>query len=378
MEEAVSRNMEAIAKIPVYSRVVLNRILRCASGAYGYVLNSCNNCGHAESIAACGCGDRNCPNCGQAKRAEWAEDVAERFLPGRAFHVVFTLPHQLNFLIQGHQRTLLNLLMKTAADTLLEFSRDPTPRGLGGIPFLMTVLHTWTQDLRFHPHIHALISAGAWNAETQTWHEREKDYLFSINALRKFFRGKFKAGLRELLDAGIVSLPPEYRGDGGFLDFWKTIPKKWNVFSKKPYRSTDLVIRYFARYTNRIAISNRRIMSHNEKQVTIAIRSDSSEPEIDSIKGTRTVEMNPDEFLKRYVQHILPKGFHRIRHYGLMSPSASRNVIDKIRAVLTEKREAKKKVANELPPRRCSLCLSENTTTTLHRCSYAPRRENSS
>jgi hypothetical protein len=323
--------------------VVLKRILGCASGAYGYVLSSCNNCGHAEPFAACGRGDRNCPNCGQAKRAEWAEDVAERFLPGRAFHVVFTLPHELNFLIQGHQRVLLNLLMKTAADTLLEFASAPTPRGLGGTPFLMTVLHTWTQDLRFHPHVHALISAGAWNAETQTWHEHQKDFLFSVKALAEFFRGKFAAGLREALDTGIVSLPPQCCGDGGFLDFWKTIPKEWVVFSRKPYRSTDVVIRYFARYTNRIAISNRRILSYDGKQVTIAIRSDSSEPENDSIKGNRTAEMTPNEFLNRYVQHILPKGFHRIRYYGLMSPSASRKVIDKIRAVLADTRGAKKR-----------------------------------
>lgn len=378
MEAAASGNSDLVASIPAYSQVVLKRILRCASGGYGYVLNTCGDCGHVEPIAACGCGDRNCPNCGQAKRSDWAEAVSERFLPQRAFHVVFTLPHELNGIIQCFPRVLLNLLLKAAADTLLEFSRSPAPRGMGGTPFLLTVLHTWTQDLRFHPHVHALISAGAWDTEEEVWRERKGNFLFSVRALAASFRGRFLDGLRELVDAGHVSLPPEHRGDAGFLDFCEKIPKKWVVFSRKPYRGTHVVIRYFARYTNRIAISNRRILSLSDEKVTIALRRDASEPEVDSIRGHRTAEMTPEVFFLRYVKHILPKGFHRIRHSGLMAPNTSAKIIDKIRATFASKGGVKKKVAKELPPRKCSLCLSENTKTTLHRRLHAPKREDSS
>ena len=356
----------------------MERAIACARGDYGYVLGHCGDCGHDEVIAYCGCGDRNCPSCGGKKREEWAEKVSERFLPSRAFHVVFTLPHEFNVLIKLHPVSLLRLLMDAAAQTLLEFSASP--EGLNGTPFLMTVLHTWTQELLFHPHVHALISAGALDADGKTWHEHQGNFLFPVQALSKVFRGKFTAGLAALVLSGEVSLPAAYQRETGLLDFLETVPKKWVVYAKPPYRSTQVVIRYFARYANRTAISNRRIISHQNGTVTVACRRDSAEPELPpSGPPSRTTTMSEEDFLFRFAQHIVPKGFHRIRYYGLMSPQLREKKRALLLAIVPRADIEKQMATKELSPYRCPLCKSGNTNVTLQRRNpRVQKREDSS
>jgi hypothetical protein len=256
--------------------------------------------------------------------------------------------------------------MDTAAQTLLEFSTNP--KGLNGTPFLMTVLHTWTQDLLFHPHVHALISAGALDADGKTWHEHRGKYLFSVRALSKAFRGKFTAGLAALVASGDVSLPIVYQRETGLMDFLATIPQKWVVYAKPPYKSTQVVIRYFARYANRTAISNQRIISHQNGTVTIARRRDSAEPDLPpSGPPSRVTTMSEEDFLFRFAQHIVPKGFHRIRYYGLMSPQLREKKRALLRAIVPRIRDKKQMATREFPPYTCPRCKSGNTHVTLHR-----------
>jgi hypothetical protein len=357
------------------SELIIKRIIRCARGEYGYVLSICNSCGNSEAFAACGCGDRNCPNCGKQKRQEWVGKVSERFLPERAFHIVFTLPHEFNIYFRKRPTAMMKLLTNTAAQTLLEFSADE--KYLGGVPFMMTVLHTWTQELHFHPHIHALISAGGMKPDG-SWHESRSNFLFPVRALSKKFRGLFLSQFAELATNGSIELQPEYQRDIGCIEFLAKIPKKWVVHAKRPYKSVGVLIRYFARYANRTAISDARIVEHKSESVTIKCRRDPEEPEVHS---SRLVTMPEEEFIFRFAQHIPPKGFHRIRYYGLMSPRMSEAKREHISKIVPRSAGANKKVAaNELPPpHKCSLCQSEDTTVTILRANQsAKKREDSS
>jgi hypothetical protein len=344
---------------------VVSRIIRCNQGGYGYVLSNCNGCGHEEYLANCSCGDRNCPNCGAAQRSQWAQGIAEKFLPTRAFHVVFTLPHNLNSTILANKKPMLSLLMKAAAETLMEFSANH--KQLNGTPFLLSVLHTWTQDLRFHPHIHCLISAGALQ-ESGQWFEFKGKFLFSIKALARVFRGKMLAGIDALVRSGAITLPIPRQDDASISDFFDVIPKKWVVYCKAPYKSTNVVIRYFARYANRTAISNKRLCGFEDNIVKIACRNDSSEPEPDTKSSTpHFVNISGEEFVERFIQHIPPYGMHRIRRYGLLSGRTSAEKISRLEKIIPRNLEDKKMATQkELPPA-CRICKSTDIHISIFR-----------
>lgn len=348
------------------AKKVVTRIIDCSEGKYGYVLGDCSDCKHSNIIAHCGCGDRNCPCCGASQRKEWAEKISEKFIPERAFHVVFTLPHEFNALIKANKKPLLELLMKVAAATLLQFSTNS--KHLGGTPFLMTVLHTWTQDLRFHPHVHALISSGALETDGKTWHEFKGQFLFSVKALASVFRGKFLAGLNELLRAGGIALLNPRQDETALMDFLANITKKWVVYCKPPYKNTDVVVRYFARYANRSAISNKRLLRFNDGNVSIAQRKDSAEPDSsDARLATNQVEMTGEKFLLRFVQHIPPSRMHRIRYYGLMSPKIRKEKRELLQKIIPRSPEEKKMAAQNAPPTVCPKCKSTNWTVLILR-----------
>lgn len=251
--------------------------------------------------------------------------------------------------------------MKTTAATLLEFSADK--KHLGGTPFLMTVLHTWTQTLNFHPHVHALISSGALQEDGTTWHEHKGKFIFPVHALKKVFKGKFVDGLKTLLDSGEISLPDGPQGDAAIADFIDNLPRNWNVYLKPPYKSTQVVIRYFARYTNRTALSDKRIVGFENDKVIISCRRDSAEPEVQSTEpNSRTIEMKTEDFLLRFEQHIVPKWFHRIRYYGLMSPRMSPTKQEHLAAIFANIPVKKEIAVKELPPFICPHCHSVNTS----------------
>lgn len=270
------------------------------------------------------------------------------------------MPHELNSLVLNNQQHLLKLLCQTAANTLLKFAHDE--KYLGGTPFLMTVLHTWTQELKYHPHVHCLISAGALSEDNKCWLEpKNKNFLFPIHALAKVFRGAFLAGLGKLINTGEVTLNKQYHHTFGVSEFFSQLPEKWNVYCQPPYKNKDVAIKYFAQYTNRSGITESRITNVTETEIFIKPKRDNGE--IDANKEKKLITLPLIEFFKRFFLHILPKGFHRIRYYGLSSPRCSKEKIALVEELIGKKISKKDSMVNSKPNPPCSKCHSLKTRT---------------
>jgi Putative transposase/Transposase zinc-binding domain len=289
-------------------RRVYGRIAECGSGELGTSTFRCTNCQKTETFGA-GCGSRNCPSCGAAARAKWVEKSTERLFPVKHFHAVFTLPHQLNPLIAQHQKPMLDLLMKCVGATLSKFSE----KTLKGKPAFMMVLHTWTQTLEPHYHVHVLIAAGAFS--DGKWRPHTKDFLFPIRALSKVFRAKFLEGLLSMTNdlknpLYGIKLPP--------------LPERWNVYCAAPYNGAQTAVKYFGKYANRVGISDSRILNVTDTEVTIALKRDKNDrdpennnPSNPAEKKKRTLVLTIAEFISRFITHILPRGFCKIRYGGV-------------------------------------------------------------
>ena len=300
---------------------VLRAIECCRTAALGGHRESCAQCGF-ERFAYNSCRNRHCPKCQTLAKAEWLEARQAELLPVGYFHNVFTLPHELNTLIlcrEENQRAILNLLFRSVSETLLQFGRNNLDGTLG----TTLVLHTWDQQLRPHFHLHALIPGGVLSFDGRQWLPAHSRYLFPVRALSKVFRGKFIAGLKRLFadeslvfPASVESVAPLAESTG----FDKLIAElrghDWVVYSKAPFAGPEKLLNYLGHYTHRVAISNRRLISCDDGQVVFRYR--------DRAAGDirKTMTLPADEFLNRFLCHVLPSGFQRIRHYGLL---ASRN-----------------------------------------------------
>jgi hypothetical protein len=296
-------------------RKVVRAITRCRTAALG---------GHREWCAACGferytyhsCRNRHCPKCQSTATSAWVAARKEELLPVPYFHQVFTLPHELNGLIlysQRNQRALLKLLFDTAAQTLLEFGRQE----LGGKIGFTLVLHTWDRQLRAHFHLHGLIASGALAKDGSRWIAGGRKFLFPVCALSKMFRAKYLDGVASLLAHGQLDVPPQFAELADAeprrrcLRRWKN--KSWVVYSQAPFAGPRKLLDYLGRYTHRVAISNHRILSSEDGQVRYQYR--------DRRDGDRlkTDTLPAEEFIHRFLQHVLPDRFLRIRHYGLLA-----------------------------------------------------------
>jgi Putative transposase/Transposase zinc-binding domain len=314
-------------RLPYCQHRVLNAIERCRTAALGGHRESCA-CGF-ERYAYNSCRNRHCPKCQALVKAQWLEARQAELLPVPYFHNVFTLPHQLNGLILCHednQRAVLNLLFQAAAETLLLFGRN----NLGGTPGITMVLHTWDQQLRAHYHVHCLISGGALSLDQQRWRQARPKFLFPVRALSKVFRGKFLDGLQQLYDKQQLRFPAPVAALASAQGFGKLLVdlrrQGWVVYSKAPFAGPQKLLDYLGRYTHRVAISNHRLLSVEDGQVRFRYRDRAAG---DQVKDT---SLPADEFIRRFLLHVLPRGFQRLRHYGLL---ASRNK----EALLTRCRE---------------------------------------
>lgn len=289
---------------------VLRAITRCRTAVLGGHVDVCDSCGHQE-ISYNSCRDRHCPKCQSLAQARWIEKRMDRVLPTHAFHVVFTLPSELHGLVMANREKMFSLLFAASADALLELGRDP--KWLGAEFGITSVLHTWTRELLFHPHVHCVVSGGGLSADGKRWISTRENFLLPVHVLGALFRGKFLARLVRALDRGELRLvgPAAPLADPARLARVrdKLYRKKWVVYAKRPFGGPKQVFRYLGRYTHRVGLSNRRLVSLDERGVTFRTR------------GEQTVTIEPDEFLRRFVLHVLPKGFVKIRHYGLMSAS---------------------------------------------------------
>lgn len=294
---------------------VWRAIIACRTAALGGHVESCSQCGTSRHVYH-SCRNRHCPQCQTRAKEAWIAARRRELLPVPYFHLVFTLPHALNGLVAAAPRALYENLFGAVAATLSEFAANP--RHLGGRPAFSLVLHTWQQDLGRHVHLHALVAGGALT-EDGAWVRPKKGFLFPVRALSKVFRGKFIAGLDDLCRT--ARWP-------AVIDWSRLKPRlydhDWVVYAKQPLGGPEQVLEYLGRYTHRVAISNERIVGVAGDAVAFRVRADP-----DTGKK-RTIRLSGPEFIGRFLQHILPAGFKRIRHYGLLS--AARRKVDLVAA----------------------------------------------
>ena len=282
--------------------------------------------GHVDVCLACAdrtpsynsCRNRHCPKCQSLKQAAWLDKRKERILATNYFHVVFTLPSELRQICRHNPRDLYNLLFKSASQTLIDFGRGELSAQLA----ITAVLHTWTRDLRLHPHVHCVVTGGGLDDNDQ-WVAASKRFLFSIKAMGKRFRGKFLDGLRALHADGKLILDDDLADDRTFCGLVDSLYRKdWVVYAKPPFGGPEQVFTYLGRYTHRVAISNHRLVHVDEHEVRFRTRDGQHD------------SLGPEKFIGRFLLHLLPSAFVKIRHYGLWASCNSAR-LEKARAALS-------------------------------------------
>jgi hypothetical protein len=300
-------------------------IVACRTAALGGQLLACDTCGHSHWQYH-SCRNRHCPGCGARAKDAWLQGRLAEVLPVPYCHLVFTLPHRLNGLYGAHPRWVIDTLFACTAQTLSEFAANPQWMGVAGgvsagTPAFSLVLHTWTQDLLLHIHLHAVMACGVLRQDGlggDTWHTpaRKPDFLFPVQVLSKVFRGKFLAALARAHKDGQIARDPQ--GEDGL---WRARQRQlyahdWVVCAKTPLGGPARVLEYLSRYTHRTAIGNERIRFINDREVAFTVRSDNKG---DNKGGKRLVRLDGPEFVRRFLLHILPNGVKRIRHYGVLA-----------------------------------------------------------
>lgn len=282
-------------------------IMKCRTAQAGGHLNRCDHCGH-EQQAYNSCRNRNCPKCLSLKQEQWVDKLQGHLLPTRYFHLVFTIPHHLNQLFYINQEICYALLFRAAWQALNQGCRNP--EFLGAETGAVAVLHTWSQTLIFHPHIHMIVPGGGLSEDNMEWIPSRKKYLVPVKALSPMFRGILWQLIREHIEAGKLKIPD------GFPDILslkrELYAKRWNVHAEPAFKGVVGVLKYLGRYTHRVAISNYRILSMDNGEVTFRYHDkDRKRNLIMTIKAT--------EFIRRFMQHVLPSGFYKIRYYGILA-----------------------------------------------------------
>ncbi|BBO81578.1 putative transposase y4qJ [Desulfosarcina ovata subsp. sediminis] len=298
---------------PEHYRVVYD-ILNCRTAYLGGHVEMCDQCA-AERILYNSCRNRHCPKCQTITKQRWLSARQAELLPVNYFHNVFTLPHELNPLILCNKPLMLGFLFQAASQTLLDFGKNPD-NGLGGQLGIIAILHTWTQTLMDHFHLHCLVPGGVIADNGKEWISSKGEFLFPVKALSKVFRGKFISYLEEAYSKNQLCFPGNTRALGTRQGFRRLIKqlwsKNWVVYTKPPIERPEWVLDYLGRYTHRIAISNHRITDFSDGRVTFTIKNRKR-------KTTETVTLDAVEFIRRFLLHVLPKRFVRIRHYGFLA-----------------------------------------------------------
>ena len=295
-------------------RRAMRAIEVCRTAELGGHVDECDHCGQVR-ISYNSCRNRHCPKCQTLDKERWLEARAEDLLPIPYFHVVFTLPQELGGLALRNPQVVYSLLFKAASETLLELSRDP--RYLGAQMGITALLHTWSQTLMHHPHLHCIVTGGGLSEEGQEWIEGRKDFFLPVQVLSRLFRGKLLAYLKKAYQADALIFPGTLAAwkEEGFFQEQLTVlyQKEWVVYCKPPLGRPEQVLGYLARYTHRVALTHDRILRVEEDQITFRYR--------DSQDHNRIKEMTLDavEFIRRFLLHVLPDRFVKIRHYGLLS-----------------------------------------------------------
>jgi len=310
----------------------MKNIQDCRTADLGGHVDVCDQgCGFIR-ISYNSCRNRNCPKCQGLQSAKWLGQRFERILPTQYFHMVFTVPHQLVPLILHNKRILYNILFQSAADSLLEFARDW--QRLQALVGFTAVLHTWNQEMQFHPHLHVVVTGGGLDHSQTAWISSPNNFLVPVRALSKKFQGKFIDLLKKAFAANRLSIPenglPTQAHDTFERLINKLYGKKWVVYSKQPFGGPEQVFSYLGLYTHKVAISNHRLQSMADGEVTFLAR-DNATP-----GKKRSVSVSAEEFIRRFLRHILPHRFVKIRHYGLMAPRNAKTKLELARTLITK------------------------------------------
>ena len=313
-------------------RRVLRELSICRTAALGGHKKRCDRCGHQE-ISYNSCRNRHCPKCQAQARAEWFQAREQELLEVAYFHVVFTLPDEIGPLALQNKRQLYAILFRAAAESLLRLARDP--RHLGASIGFLLVLHTWGQNLHLHPHVHGIVPGGGLSLDGKRWVASRDNFFLPVRPLSRLFRGKFLSYLQQTFQQGKLcfhgQLQPLAR-PANWKRWRKTLRSKdWVVYAKPPYGGPQQVLKYLARYTHRVAISNQRLLSLENDQVTFRWKDYAQE------NRQRTMALDALEFIRRFLLHVLPKGFVRIRYYGFLANGQRKNRLARLRALLGQK-----------------------------------------
>jgi predicted Zn-ribbon and HTH transcriptional regulator len=306
---------------------VMQAIEVCRTAYLGGHIEQCDSCGFQRQ-AYNSCRNRHCPKCQSLAKAQWLQQRKAELLPVGYFHLVFTLPHELNPIALRNKKVLCTILFQAVSQTLLEFARTH----LGGTLGFIAVLHTWDQTLRDHFHLHCLIPAGALSLDRSRWIPARSNFLFPVKALSSVFRGKFLHWLRQAFCRGQLQFPGQTASlaqpDAFARLLQSTRQKKWVVYAKRPFSSPEKVLHYLGRYTHRVALSNHRIVSVQDGQVTFLYRDRKNG---DQLKSTT---LPADEFIRRFLLHVLPDRFMRIRHFGFLANRSKKQNLSRCRQIL--------------------------------------------
>ena len=290
-------------------------ILRCRTAALGGHIDVCLKCGHEQGISYNSCRNRSCPKCQAQARERWLEARQQELLETGYFHVVFTVPHELNPLARNSPALFYDLLFAASSQTLLEVAADP--KRLGAEIGFLSILHSWGSNLLLHPHVHCVVPAGGFSPDHQRWIHTHPRFLLPIPVLRRVFRHKFLFALKHLYSNGSLDCSgpaAAFQERELFTELMERLQRKrWIVYAKPPFGGPAHVLRYLGRYTHRIAISNHRLLAFDGERVSFRWK--------DYAHGSkqRIMTLDATEFLRRFFLHVLPKGFVRIRHFGLLS-----------------------------------------------------------
>src|SRR6185295_4098413 len=283
-------------------------VARCANAAFGYA-----------AIAYNSCRNRHCPKCQGSQAREWMEARQAELLEVAYFHVVFTLPSRIGAIAYQNKAVIYDLLFKASSETLLTIAADP--KRLGARIGFTSVLHTWASAMTHHPHVHMMVPGGGISADGSRWITSSEDYLLPVPVLSRLFRGKMLAVLKAAHAAGRLQFfgpHADLADKGAFKTFLEPLyDTKWHVYAKRPFAGPEQVLAYLARYTHRVAISSSRLVAADQHGVTFKYKDYRSE----GPGRYKTMTVAADEFIRRFMLHVLPKGFHRIRHYGLLASS---------------------------------------------------------
>jgi hypothetical protein len=309
----------------------------CRTATLGGHKDQCDHCGHLE-ISYNSCRNRHCPKCQTLRKEKWIEARREDLLPIEYFHVVFTLPSELNPLVSTNQQVLYDLLFHSASETLSELAQDP--KHLGAKVGMIGILHTWGQNLLDHPHLHWIVTGGGLSSDGHRWISCRKGFFLPVRVLSALFRGKFLGLLKGCFQRGDLVFPAHLRplqDPRNFETFLRHLyHNKWVVYCKPPFDGPNGVLQYLGRYTHRIAISNNRILTIHDGKVSFLWRDYADHDR------QKTMTLQADEFIRRFLLHVLPEHYVRIRHFGLLANRNRKDLIAFCRKILGDgKKEIK-------------------------------------